>query len=132
MSEFMRKPAQGSAPDLPIGGAIVEENPKPVFNGEWVAFALSDQVALAKLIRRVARPGCRMAEVGSWLGTGSTQVFLKELEPFSDAELFCVDTWLGSGNVQSHLDFVAQYDAYGTFQQNVARAKGRTKLTPVR
>ena len=47
------------------------ENPKPVFTGEWVAFALSDQIALAELIRRIARPGCRMAEVGSWLGTGS-------------------------------------------------------------
>ena len=91
------------------------ENPKPVFTGEWVAFALSDQIALAELIRRIVRPGCRMAEVGSWLGTGSTQVFLKALEPFSDAQLFCIDTWRGSGNVQRHLDFVAQYDAYGNF-----------------
>ena len=37
-------------------------------------FALSDQMALTELIRRVVRPRCRMAEVGSWLGTGSTQV----------------------------------------------------------
>ena len=111
--------------------AEISENPKPVFTGEWVAFALSDQIALTELIRRIARPGCRMAEVGSWLGTGSTQVFLKELDPFSDTELFCIDTWRGSGNVQRHLDFVARYDAYGTFLKNAAQAKSRTRLTPM-
>ena len=93
-----------------VDGAALESW-KAVFGGEWVAFALSDQMALTELIRRVVRPRCRMAEVGSWLGTGSTQVFLKELDPFSDAELLCIDTWRGSGNVQRHLDFVAQYDA---------------------
>ena len=122
-------------PDLPRqyqGTSAETQRGKPIFTGDWVAFALSDQIALAELIRRAARTGCRMAEVGSWLGTGSTQIFLRELEPFPDAEVFCIDTWAGSANVQRHLEFVAQYDAFGTFLGNVAHARRRTKLTPMR
>ena len=118
--------------EQPGAGSAIGEHPKPVFSGEWVAFALSDQIALSELIRRVARAGSRMAEVGSWLGNGSTQVFLRELEPFRDAEVFCIDTWQGSSNVQRHLDFIARYDAYATFLHNVAQAGRRTKLTPIR
>ena len=74
-----------------------------------------------------ARAGCRMPEVGSWLGNGSTQVFLNELAPFSGAELFCVDTWRGNANVQRHLDIVEQYDVYSTFLNNVAQSAKPTK-----
>ena len=132
MANTSTNTASTAGPDQPGAGPVIGENPKPVFSGDWVAFALSDQIALAELIRRVARAGCRMAEVGSWLGNGSTQVFLRVLEPFEGAEVFCIDTWQGSSNVQRHLDFVAQYDAYGTFLHNVASAGSRTKLTPIR
>src|SRR5262245_61570771 len=103
---------------------------KPLFTDEYVAFSPFDRLALADLIRRAAHPGCRMAEVGSWLGNGSTQVFLRELAAFADAELTCVDTWRGNANVQRHLDIVAQYDVYGTFLDNVARGGSTTKMTP--
>ena len=106
--------------------------PKELFTGEYIAFSPFDRLALAELIRRVAHAGCRMAEVGSWLGNGSTQVFLKELESFSGAELFCVDTWQGNPNVQRHLDIITQYDVYGTFLKNVAANASRAKLTPLR
>lgn len=105
---------------------------KPIFKGEYIAFSPFDQIALAELIRRVARPGSRMVEVGSWLGNGSTQVFLKELGSMSGTELLCVDTWQGSVNVQRHLDIVAEYDVYGTFLENVAQAPASVKLTPLR
>jgi predicted O-methyltransferase YrrM len=121
---------RGSAHHLDQGGASAVEKSKPLFTAEWIAFSEFDRVALAQLIRRAAYPGCCMAEVGSWLGTGSTQVFLRELSPFAGAELVCVDTWRGSPNVQRHLDAVAQYDVYGTFLHNVARSGSPTKMTP--
>jgi predicted O-methyltransferase YrrM len=108
----------------------IESNGKPLFTDEYVAFSPFDRLALADLIRRAAHPGCRMAEIGSWLGTGSTQVFLQELAPFEGAELTCVDTWRGNANVQRHLDIVAQYDVYGTFLHNVARSGSTTRMTP--
>ena len=103
---------------------------KPLFTDQYIAFSPFDRLALADLIRRAAHPGCRMAEVGSWLGNGSTQVSLRELAPFAGAELVCVDTWRGNANVRRHLDIVAQYDVYGTFLNNVARSGSTTKMTP--
>jgi hypothetical protein len=108
------------------------ERGKPLFAGEYIAFSPFDRLALADLISRAAHPGCRMAEVVSWLGNGSTQVFLRALEPFSDAELHCIDTWRGNANVQRHLDIVQQYDVYGTFLDNVARSGTATKMLPTR
>ena len=61
---------------------------KPIFTGEYVAFSPADRIALAELIRRVAAPGCRMAEVGSWLGNGSTQVFLSVLAEHPGAFIY--------------------------------------------
>ena len=118
--------------DADGAAATTETGSRPVFTGEWVAFALADQIALADLVRRAAHCDCRMAEIGSWLGTGSTQVFLRELEPFAGAELFCIDTWEGSSNVARHRDFVGQYDAYATFLYNVAQAQKQTNLNPIR
>ena len=103
---------------------------KPLFTDQYTAFSPFDRVALADLIRGAAHPGCRMAEVGSWLGNGSTQVFLRVLAPFTGAELVCIDTWRGNANVQRHLDIVAQYDVYGTFLDNVARSSSTTTMTP--
>lgn len=96
---------------------------RPVFTGQCPSFSTSDLMALSRLIRGVKRPGCRMAEIGSWLGNGSTQVFLTELCDCPSSRLLCVDTWQGSPNVQRHRDIVAQHDVFGTFQMNVARAQ---------
>ncbi|HEY0838523.1 MAG TPA: class I SAM-dependent methyltransferase [Azospirillum sp.] len=96
--------------------------PKPIFTGEFVAFSPSDRVALGQLIRKVARPNCRMAEIGSWLGNGSTQVFLSELAVHDGSNLLCVDTWRGNPNVPRHQTIVAEYDVFATFRSNVAAA----------
>jgi predicted O-methyltransferase YrrM len=101
---------------------------KPLYTDDYVAFSAFDRIALATLVGRVARPGCRMAEVGSWLGNGSTQVFLEELHTCADSSLLCVDTWRGNLNVQRHQDIVSRYDVFGTFQANVERARSPVKL----
>jgi predicted O-methyltransferase YrrM len=62
-----------------------------------------------------------MAEVGSWLGQGSTQVFIEELRAL-DGRLTCVDTWEGSPNVVRHRELARDFDLFGTFHHNVAHA----------
>lgn len=101
---------------------------KPLYTAEYVAFSPFDRVALSMLIRQRAKPGCRMAEVGSWLGNGSTQVFLEELRGHNDSSVLCVDTWRGNPNVQRHQDIVERFDVFGTFRANVERAQSPVKL----
>jgi predicted O-methyltransferase YrrM len=101
---------------------------KPIYTEEYVAFSPFDRIALAALIRHAAKPGCRMAEVGSWLGNGSTQVFLEELRGYLNSSVLCVDTWQGNANVQRHQDIVAKFDVFGTFRSNVEKAGSPVKL----
>ena len=61
-----------------------------------------------------------MVEIGSWLGNGSTQVFLEELRNYPGASLLCVDTWQGNLNVQRHQDIVSKYDVF----RNVPNERG--------
>lgn len=105
---------------------------KPLFEGNAGSFPAPDQRALASLIRQVAHKNCRMAEIGSWLGTGSTQVFLKELDAHPGAEFICVDHWRGSPTVVRHKEIVAQYDVMATFLRNVTGAASSAKVTPLR
>src|SRR5271169_306540 len=125
----------GSAPEDRAGDAPPSADDaagKPLFEGEFGSFPAFDRLALAELIRRVARENCRMAEIGSWLGTGSTQVFLRELAACPGSELICVDHWQGSNNVARHQDIVAKYDVFGSFLRNVYRSGCSTKVTPIR
>jgi predicted O-methyltransferase YrrM len=92
---------------------------KPLYTGEFVAFSPADRLALATLVQRAARPRCCMAEIGSWLGNGSTQVFLSELTRCSGS-LLCVDSWQGNFGVQRHADLLDRYDVLGTFLMNTA------------
>src|ERR1700683_4196051 len=101
---------------------------KPIYTEENCSFSPFDRVALAQLIRRSARPGCRMAEIGSWLGDGSTQIFLEELRNCTGASLLCVDTWQGSPNVRRHQELVSKYDVFGTFRKNVEMARSPVRL----
>jgi predicted O-methyltransferase YrrM len=94
---------------------------KPLYLSEYPSFGDFDREALRRLIRRAGRPGARMAEVGSWLGQGSTQVFIEELGPL-DGRLTCVDTWEGSPNVARHQELARDFDLFGTFRHNVAHA----------
>ncbi len=101
---------------------------KPIYTDEYVAFSPFDRIALSALIHHVMKPGCRMAEIGSWLGNGSTQVFLETLRAVPDTSVLCVDTWQGNPNVQRHQDIVAKYDVFGTFRSNVEKAQSPVKL----
>ncbi len=105
-------------------------SPKPLYTQNYIAFSPFDRLALAGLIRRVAKPGCRMAEIGSWLGNGSTQVFLETLRTAANSSLTCVDTWQGSLNVQKHQDIVRDYDALGTFRAAVAATNSLLTVMP--
>lgn len=102
---------------------------RPLYLGQYPSFGDFDREALRRLIRRAARRGARMAEVGSWLGQGSTQVFIDELRPLA-GQVFCVDTWEGSPNVARHRELARDFDLYGTFLRNVAR--GREIVVPLR
>ena len=88
------------------------------------SFGGDDREALRALVRRVIRPGCRIIEIGSWLGTGSTQVIIEELLGVPDVKLFCVDTWKGSPNVVRHQQIVSEYDVVASFRRNVSLAGG--------
>lgn len=102
---------------------------KPLFTGEFIAFSPFDRVALADLIRRVARPSGYMVEVGSWLGNGSTQVFLSQMP--SSGRLLCVDTWHGSRGVLRHQSIVNEYDVFETFRTNVAASGSPVLVQPL-
>ena len=90
------------------------------------SFGVDDQQALRALVRRVVRPGCRIVEIGSWLGTGSTKVIIEEFLGVVDVKLFCVDTWKGSPNVVRHQQIVDEYDVVASFRRNVSLAGGES------
>jgi methyltransferase family protein len=101
---------------------------RPIFIEEFVAFSPFDRLVLAQLIRRAAHARCRMAEIGSWLGNGSTQVFLQELATYPGSSLLCVDTWKGNPNVRRHQDIASRYDVLNTFRANVDAAKSSVQV----
>ena len=67
-----------------------------------------------------------MLEVGSWLGNGSTQTFIKNL---NGGTLFCVDTWMGNANVARHQAIVSEFDVYKTFLKNI---QSHPSVQPIR
>jgi predicted O-methyltransferase YrrM len=103
----------------------------PIYTASYPSFSRADRLALAALIRQVARPQCKMAEIGSWLGTGSTQVFLAELATIEKAELVCIDTWKGSENVQAHQEIAKSHDVLNTFRANISGKCEKTNVTTV-
>lgn len=96
---------------------------KPLYLEQYPSFGDFDREALRRLIRRVAKPGTRMAEIGSWLGQGSTQIFVEELRAYQGT-VGCVDTWQGSPNVERHQTLVRDFDVFATFLHNVGNASG--------
>lgn len=97
----------------------------------YPSFGEDDRNALCVLINRVIRPGCRILEIGSWLGAGSTRVIIEELASVENARLYCVDTWKGSPNVVSHQKIAAEYDVFKTFMHNVEMAGGADMVCPL-
>lgn len=102
-----------------------------IYTDNYPSFGDDDREALRILVRKILKPGCRILEIGSWLGTGSTKVIIEELCSVDDGKLYCVDTWKGSVNVARHQDIVARYDVFGTFLHNVKSAGGETNVHPL-
>lgn len=96
----------------------------PLYLANYPSFSVDDRSALAALVDRVARPGCRILEIGSWLGAGSTRTIIERIRTLDGARLYCVDTWKGSANVQRHAEIVRDYDVQATFRHNVEIAGG--------
>jgi predicted O-methyltransferase YrrM len=101
---------------------------KPVYNGQFCAFSEADADALTAVIRRVLTPGCQIAEIGSWLGNGSTQAILRAISSTPDARLLCVDTWAGTAGSTRHAEIAADFDVLGTFRQNVSPYADRVDI----
>lgn len=102
-----------------------------IYSDNYPSFGEDDKEALRTLVRRILKPGCRILEIGSWLGTGSTRVIIEELASVEGGKLYCVDTWKGSKNVARHQDIVAHYDVFGTFLHNVRQAGGEVCVHPL-
>lgn len=100
----------------------------PLFLQPYPSFSPDDCEALRQLVSRIIKPGCRILEVGSWLGTGSTRAIIEALLPTPDALLYCVDTWQGSPNVGRHQQIVQNYDVLATFRHNVELAGGTDRV----
>jgi predicted O-methyltransferase YrrM len=102
-----------------------------IYTDYYPSFGEDDKEALRILVRKVRRSGCRVLEIGSWLGSGSTKVIIEELASTEGSRLYCVDTWKGSPNVVRHQEIVAQYDVFGTFRHNVILAGGDAFVCPL-
>lgn len=102
-----------------------------IYSENYPSFGEDDKQALRALVRSILKPGCRILEIGSWLGTGSTKVIIEELSSVEGGKLYCVDTWKGSKNVARHQDIVAHYDVLGTFLHNVKAAGGADSTCPL-
>jgi predicted O-methyltransferase YrrM len=100
-------------------------------NIEEAPFSPFDRAALAQLVGLVARRGCRVAEVGSWMGLGSTQTFLSSLAQVPDSTLICVDTWQGAASCDHDRSMADQHDIFGIFRKNAVAAESRTRVVPV-
>jgi hypothetical protein len=102
---------------------------KPLFTGEFVAFSEFDRQALKALLREAGPAVKNVAEVGSWLGNGSTRTIIEELRPPS--VLYCVDHWRGNPNVRRHQELAELYDVFATFRANVSACGGGEIVRPM-
>lgn len=102
-----------------------------IYSENYPSFGEDDKHALRSLIRSIIKPGFRILEIGSWLGSGSTRVIIEELTLVKDTKLYCVDTWKGSPNVPRHQEIVAKYDVLGTFFHNIKIAGGEKITLPL-
>lgn len=99
----------------------------------------SNSPAFAELVAEL-RPS-RIIEVGTWKG-GSALTLAAEIEKLGlDAEIICVDTWLGALEMWTDLDDPERHRAldlkhgyptlYYQFLANVCRAGKQTLITPL-
>lgn len=67
---------------------------------------------MAKAVSTLLSPGSRLLEVGSWMGHGSTQIWLNNMP--KDSLLVCVDRWES---------YISQTDADDAFESYVSMHK---------
>jgi len=102
----------------------------PFYDKEYVAFSPFDKRALDGLIKSIDKPHKVCLEIGSWMGNGSTNIFVDNLLQ-NNGLLYCVDTWRGNPNVTKHIEIVSKYDVFGTFMKNVKAYEGEDIVKPM-
>lgn len=90
-----------------------------------------DDFVLSHLLGTLLRPGIVTAEIGSFLGNGSTKAIINSIKG-AGGILYCIDTWHGNRNVDWHLRLAEEYDLYHTFLHNVAAYGGQNIVNPVK
>lgn len=71
-----------------------------------------DELALKTILSSFGRNNLKILEVGSWVGLGSTKIFVDYSE-----KLVCADSWKGN-NIDQHNNVVSQIDPYCLFLNN--------------
>jgi predicted O-methyltransferase YrrM len=89
-----------------------------------------DRCVLSLLVDEVAREGMLAAEIGSFLGNGSTRTFIEKLRPLAGS-LYCVDTWRGNQNVEWHQQLARDFDLFATFRDHVHRCEADDMVKPL-
>jgi predicted O-methyltransferase YrrM len=89
-----------------------------------------DRCVLSLLVDDVAREGMLVAEIGSFLGNGSTRTIAAKLRPFGGL-LYCIDTWRGNQNVEWHQQLARDFDLFATFRDHVHRYDADEMVKPL-
>lgn len=96
---------------------------KPLYLEEFPSFGDFDRACLQQILTQLNAPKPTIVELGSWLGTGSTEILIDHVRQYG-GRLHCVDTWQGSSGVERHSEILASYDVFGSFLENVSRFGG--------
>ncbi|MBY0231925.1 MAG: class I SAM-dependent methyltransferase [Gemmataceae bacterium] len=90
-----------------------------------------DAAVLRRLVAQAARGGMAAAEVGSWVGNGSTRVLAEAVRPHGGT-LWCIDTWQGSDNVPHHQECRERWGTmFPVFAANVRSYGGQEAVRPL-
>ncbi len=111
-----------------VAGDEMSAPTKPTYDGPVHTFGEFDREALRLLLDEIGTDLPTIVEIGSWLGTGSTQVMIDFVRN-RGGRLHCVDTWEGSPGVDNHAKIASTYDVYETFRRNVRAAGGENVVT---
>ncbi|WP_298254065.1 class I SAM-dependent methyltransferase [Bradyrhizobium sp.] len=100
---------------------------KVLYLKDYPSFGDFDQACFRNILAELTVDSPTIVEVGSWLGSGSTQILIEHVKRFR-GRLHCVDTWEGSSSVPEHAELLATYDVYESFWENVRRAGGADRV----
>ena len=89
-----------------------------------------DRFLLKTLLERIKKNALIVAEIGSFLGNGSTRTIIETLRD-TNGIFFCIDTWKGNQNVDWHLKLAEEYSLFDTFLYYVTMYKGQNIVKPM-